>query len=124
MNESELRRVGVAGGPRCLPGWRSAAERALGIDVNRVERLARRHEQPVAAAPAKAQIGAALGQSDAADHLAVGGENRDAVEFARAPAAPQITVDIAAEAVRGALAGGFLNVLITDEDLARLLLER
>ena len=39
----------------------SAADRALGVDVNRVERLAGRHEQAVAPEPAKAQIGAALG---------------------------------------------------------------
>src|SRR5207244_12203760 len=83
---------------------RSAAGGAFGVDVDRVERLARRHEQPVSAASAKAQIGAAFGQRDAADQLAVRGENGDAVELARAPAAPQIARDVAAEAVRGAFA--------------------
>src|ERR1051326_7481021 len=82
----------------------SAADRAFGVDVDRIERLARRHKEPVATAPAKAQIGAALGQRDAADHLAIGRENGHPVQFARAPAAPEIAVDIAAKAVRRALA--------------------
>src|SRR5437868_2830591 len=90
--------------PAMNDGYRSAAGGAFGIDVDRVERLARRHEQPVAAASAKAQIGAALRQCDAADHLAVGREHRDPVEFAWAPAAPQIAGDIAAKAVRRAVA--------------------
>src|SRR5437016_1487867 len=82
----------------------SAADRAFGVDVDRVERLAGRHKEPVAAAPAETNIRAALGQRDAADHLAVGCENGDTVQFPRAPAAPEIAVDIAAEAVRRALA--------------------
>ena len=97
---------GLKSGSRPSPGRRfSAADRALGVDVDRVERLAGRHEQAVALQPAEAQIGAALGQCDAADHRAVGGENRDPVQgLAHPPAAPQIAVDIAAEAVGRAVA--------------------
>ena len=56
---------------------------------------------------AEAEIGAALGQRDAADHDAVGRVDHDAVEFgiAHAPAAPQIAVDVAAHAVGRAGAG-------------------
>src|SRR5689334_13929363 len=82
----------------------SAADRAFGTHIHRVERLARGHKEPVATAPAKAQIGAALGQRDAADHLAIGCENGHPVQLARAPAAPEIAVDIAAKAVRRAFA--------------------
>ena len=82
-------------------------ERALRIHIQRVDRLARGHEQAVALQPAEAEIGAALGQRDTADHHAVGRVDHDAVEFgiAHAPAAPQIAVDIAAHAVGRAGAG-------------------
>src|SRR6185295_1001042 len=59
----------------------SAARRALRVHVERVDRLARGHEQAVALQAAEAEVGAALGQGDAADHDAVGGEYHDAVEF-------------------------------------------
>src|SRR5579872_4418699 len=86
-------------------GSSSAADRAFGVDVDGVERLARRHEQPVSLDPAEAQIGAAFGQGDAADHLAVRGDYDHSVQpLAGAPAAPQIAMDIAAEAVRRAVA--------------------
>src|ERR1700737_593081 len=49
------------------------ARRALGADVERIERLARGHEQAVALEAAEADVGAALGQLDAADELAGGG---------------------------------------------------
>src|ERR1043166_3942034 len=82
----------------------SAANRAFGIHIDRIERLARGHKEPVATAPAKAQIGAALGQSDAADHLAIGRENGHPVQFARAPAAPEFAVAVAADPGRRPLA--------------------
>ena len=58
-------------------------------------------------AATEADIGAALGQRDAADHDAVGRVDHDPVEFgiAHAPAAPQIAVDVAAHAVGRAGAG-------------------
>src|SRR5436190_860748 len=86
----------------------SAAQRALGVDVERVQRMACRHEQPVAIAAAEADVGAALGQLDVADRLAVGIEYAHAVKLGRAhaPAAPQIAVGVDAEAVgRAARAG-------------------
>src|SRR5437899_7084434 len=63
--------------------------------------VARRHEQPVAVAAAEAEVGAAFGQRDEGDRLAGGVENLDPVLLgvAHAPAAPEIAVDIAAEAV-------------------------
>src|SRR5205085_9394329 len=62
----------------------------------------------VAIAPAEAQVGAALGEVDVADRLALGIEDAHTVKLvaAHAPAAPQVAVDIDAEAVgRAALAG-------------------
>ena len=81
--------------------------RALRVHIQRVDRLARGHEQAVALQAAEAEVGAALGQGDAADHDAVGREHHDAVEFgiAHAPAAPQIAVDVGAHAVGRAGAG-------------------
>ncbi len=56
--------------------WKSSprlpAYGTLGLDIERIDRLARRHEQAVALDTAETEIGAALRQHDAADHLAVG----------------------------------------------------
>src|SRR5271154_3609662 len=84
------------------PGANLSPQRALRVHIERVDRLARSHEQPVALQAAEAEIGAALGQCDAAYQLAVGRVDHDAVEFgiAHAPAAPQIAVDVASHAVR------------------------
>ena len=82
----------------------SAARYALGIRIDRINRPAGGHEQAVPFAPAETQIGATLGQRDVPDHRAIGGENRDAVEFRRhSPPAPQISVDVATKAVWGAV---------------------
>src|SRR5687768_7091989 len=74
-------------GPRTR-ARRLAARRALRVDVQRIERRARGHEQAVAVRAAEAEVGAALGQIDAADQPAVGIEDRHAVEalLARTPA--------------------------------------
>src|SRR3984893_6711147 len=79
----------------------SPSRRALRIDVERIERVARGHEQPVALHTAEAEIGAALGQRDEADGFAGRVENLHPVQLraAHAPAAPQIAVDVAAQAV-------------------------
>src|SRR5580692_9863144 len=92
------------------------AERALGIHIECVDRLARRHEQAVALQAAEADIGAALGQSDAADRLAIRRKDHDAVEFgiAHAPTAPQIAVDVAAHAVWRAGTGVDQHALVGD----------
>src|SRR5690242_1779987 len=81
-------------------GLTSTAEGALGIDVKRVERMRGRHEQPVAVAAAEADVGAALGQRDVADRLALWAEYANAVELLRhAPAAPEVPVNVTANAV-------------------------
>src|ERR1700682_5846475 len=51
-----------------------ATHRALRVDVERIDRMARRHEQAVALDAAETQVGGALGQHDLADPLAVRGE--------------------------------------------------
>src|SRR5690349_10120451 len=72
-----------------------------------------RHEQPVAVAAAEANIRAALGQSDMSDRLALWVEYANAVELlGHPPAAPQIAVDVAANAV-----GRTLRTAV-DQDLA------
>src|SRR4051794_41175599 len=85
----------------------STSQRTLGVHIERIDRLAGSHEQAVAFHAAEAEVGAALGQRDPADHHAVGRIDHDAVELgiAHAPAAPQIAVDVAAHAVGRAGAG-------------------
>ena len=55
-------------------------------------------------ASAEAQVGAALWQADMPDRFAIRGKDAHAVEFGRAhaPAAPQVSVNIDAKAIRGA----------------------
>src|SRR5947208_15317111 len=79
----------------------SPASYALRVHVERIDRVARRHEQPVAVAAAEADVGGAFGQRYEADRLARRIEHLDAVERrAHAPAAPQIAVDVDPKAVR------------------------
>ncbi|KWT00972.1 hypothetical protein AL047_04215 [Pseudomonas syringae pv. broussonetiae] len=71
--------------------------------------MAAGHEQPIALSPAKADIGAAFGQADVADGLALGVEHSHAVEFLHigfgitvtSPAAPQVAAFVAFDAVDG-----------------------
>src|SRR3981189_2264094 len=78
----------------------SPASYALRVNVERIDRVARRHEQPVAGGAAEAHVGGALGQLYEADRLAGRIEHLDAVERrAHAPAAPQIAVDVDPKAV-------------------------
>src|SRR5690242_8179515 len=62
---------------QCEPGRRGASGRTLSrrgtlrSEIHRVERLAGGYEKPVAFGAAKAQIGSALRQSDAADQFAL-----------------------------------------------------
>src|SRR5947209_19869179 len=98
--------------PTKLAAWSlianpSAARHPLRLDKDRIDRLARRHEQPVALLAAESNIRAALRQHDAADHLTVGRIDGDAVlRLAAAPGTPQIAVDIDANAVAAARLGG------------------
>jgi hypothetical protein len=67
----------------------SPASYALRVHVERIDRVARRHEQPVAVAAAEADVGGALGQHYEANRFAGRIEHLDAVERrAHAPAAP------------------------------------
>src|SRR5215510_9821172 len=54
---------------------RLPALHALRVDIERIDRVARRHEQPVALDAAEADVGGALGQRDETDRLAVRVEN-------------------------------------------------
>src|ERR1700716_2876287 len=79
----------------------SAQGRALGADVDGVERLAARQEEPVPLGPAEAEVGAALGEQDAPDQLGLGVEDGHPVlPLASAEAAPEIALGVAAEPVR------------------------
>src|SRR4051794_21495134 len=66
--------------------------------------MARRHEQAIALDAAKANVGATLGQGDEPYRLPGGIENLHPVllRIAHAPPAPQVAVDVDAEAVRSA----------------------
>src|SRR3954464_10095590 len=84
----------------------SARSRSLRADINRVERLARGHEQAVALGAAEADVAAHFGQTDAADQLAFRRPHRHAgIADGAAGVArgPDIAVDVAAHAVRPAL---------------------
>src|SRR5438094_356144 len=89
-----------------LHGGASAPRHALRLDIEGVDRLAGGHEEAVALPAAETDIGAALGQHDAADHRAVGGIDRDPVlGRAATPGAPDIAVGIDAQAVAAARLG-------------------
>src|SRR4051812_33578439 len=64
--------------------------------------MTRRHEQPISFRSAEADVGRTLGQADVADRRALRVEDANAVELVgtHAPAAPQVAVDVDAEAVR------------------------
>src|SRR6185436_10989916 len=95
-----------------LPRARSGERRALRVDVYRVHRLTPCHEEPIALGASKAHVGTALGQENAADELAGRVEDGHAVQpLAATPAAPEIAVRVAPEAVRNPRAA-------VDEDAA------
>ena len=54
-------------------------DRALCLDIQRVDRLARRHEQAVPLLAAEGEIGAGLRQVDFANQIAIGGVTAHAV---------------------------------------------
>src|SRR5215510_8611552 len=107
-----------------------AAGGALRVHEERIDRMARRHEQAVALDAAEADVGAAFRQRNKADRLAGGIENLHAVllRVAHAPAAPEIAIDVTTEAVgraaglgvdEGAGIGELLSVDVVDADHAR-----
>src|SRR5476649_1234942 len=78
----------------------------LRLDIERIDRLTCGHEQAVALLAAETDVGAALGQHDAADHRAVGGVNRDPVlGLAAAPCAPEVAVGVDPDSVAAAWLG-------------------
>jgi hypothetical protein len=90
-----------------------AADGALRFHVQRVQRLAGGHEQAVAVNAAEAEVGAALRQVNAQHHRAVRIEHHDTVlGLAAAPPAPQVALDVAAEAVGDAGAAVHEDTLV------------
>jgi len=77
----------------------------LSVDIDRVERLAGRHEQTVTLGAAEADIAANLGQANASHELALRCPDGDAAVADR-PAgiarSPQVAVHVAAQAVGAA----------------------
>src|SRR6266511_6344365 len=67
--------------------------RPLRVDVDRVQRLARHHEEAVALGAAEAEVAAGLGQPDAADELAFGRPDRHAAIAAPTPAGIAVARD-------------------------------
>ena len=79
--------------------------RALGFDIDHVERLARGHEQAVSLLAAEAEIGAALRQTNLTDPLAVVGRKdlHAIISFSDPTGAdPDIAFGIDAQAIRKA----------------------
>src|SRR5260370_22516297 len=74
----------------------STIMRALRLDIDGIQRLARRHEQAVSLLAAEADIGAGLGQANLTDAHAIRRENLDAlITFADpAPSDPDVAVDV------------------------------
>src|SRR5262249_36843317 len=84
--------------PRESPNapWPTSGDsRSLRFEIDRVERLARGHEQAVPLRAAEADVRAVLRQPDHADRLA--GRRDD--QHAGARARPDVAVDVAADAV-------------------------
>src|SRR5262249_33500741 len=76
--------------------------RTLRRRVKGIERLARRHEQPIAFRPAKANVAANLRNSNAAEELAVRAPSGDAAiadRTSRIARAPQVAIDVGTHAV-------------------------
>src|ERR1700733_5079984 len=76
--------------------------RALGLDIDSIQRLAGRHEQAVSLFATKAEIGAGLGQTNLRDTLAIRCKNLDAVIAVADPARadPDIAFGIDPHAIR------------------------
>src|SRR5262245_30378706 len=94
---------------RCTPRTRGRGSSAPlsdvcagGVHVDRKQRLARGHEQPVSLQTAEADVCAVLRQADHADALAPGRE-----DLHTGPrAGPDVAIDVAADAVSGRRGAG------------------
>src|SRR5258705_6949278 len=90
--------------------------RSLGGDIERVQRLAGRHEQPIALGSAEGDVAAHLGQADATDELTFRRPHRHpaVAQIAAAIARdPEIAVHVTAGAVGSALDA--VNHTVTEE---------
>src|SRR3954447_934257 len=89
---------------RFLPVTESAGGGALRLDLQHVQRLARRHQQVIALRAAERDVGAYLGQTDAADQLALRVVDKHA-SIAERPvrAAPEIAGHVGTHAIGPAL---------------------
>src|SRR3954464_14213628 len=83
------------------PAYPSTIMRALRLHIHRIERLACRHEQPVALLAAEADIGAGFGQADLTDPDTLRREDLHRVITTADPAGadPDIAVGIDSQAV-------------------------
>ena len=75
---------------------------ALGIDIQGIQRLGRRHKQAVAVKPAETHIGTALGQGDTPNRGPIRREDDHSVQLfcSHAPATPEVAIDITTHAIR------------------------
>src|ERR1700756_792058 len=62
-----------------LPAGVSAAGHTFGANVNRVDRAAGGHHQPIALAAAETEVGAALRESNPSNHRRVWSKDNDAI---------------------------------------------
>src|SRR5437879_1257463 len=95
-------RARLSGGSEpTLPERASRDVRAARLDIDRIERLARGHEQTVALGAAEAHVRADFRQQDLANARAIRREDMDAVVAVADPAGarPDVAVLIAADAV-------------------------
>src|SRR5437867_277830 len=93
-----LRAAALGGGVRRYRSWLTRG-RPLGVDVDRVQRLAGGHEQPVPLGAAEADIPADLRDPDAPGELPFGrpdGHAAVADGAAGVARAPEVPVDVAA----------------------------
>src|SRR5216683_1746934 len=92
----------ACGAPLAALDGASARRRALGVHIDGVERLARRHEQAVPLGTAEADVAADLRQPDATDQLAFRRPHRDpavADRTAGVARRPEIAIDVGAHPV-------------------------
>lgn len=71
------------------------------MDVDRVQALTRSYEEPVPVAPSEAKISATLRKPDPTYLNSAGRENENSIQFIRAhsPAAPEVSIFVASDAV-------------------------
>src|SRR5438034_3752724 len=117
-----IRNLEVPGSRFACPGTTDGSHRPVRLHIERVDRVAARHIEPVVLRAAEGEIGAALRQADVGKRLAGGAEHHHAVEIlwltleleylstadvrrfglqraVRTPTAPQIAVAVDAKTI-------------------------